>query len=295
MPGADAKAKAGTGRPGTAPSPRGWFRAARVRLLAGRFLDARDDRDRPLAAVVDAALARRAWPGRSAIGREIRVEAFRDGELRPAWGEVVGVVETLHLSRLEEADREQVYLAHAQSPQRTMYLTVRTAVDRGALVPAVQAQVAALEKDLLLFDVRRALEHVARATAVTRFALSAMGALAMVAALLAAAGVYAVMAFSVSRRRREMGIRLALGASPSAVFALVVSQGMALVAAGLGVGLLGALALTRISGLLFGVPATDPPTFLAVAALLTGAALLACVVPARRAARVDPTQALRSE
>ena len=274
----------------------GWFRAARVRLLAGRFLDAHDDRDRPLAVVVDAPLARRAWPGRAAVGQAIRVEIFRDGEFRPAWGEVVGVVEPVRLGRLEVVDGEQVYLAHAQAPQRTMFLTVRTAGDPLTLVPAVQARVEELEKDLPVFDVRLALDHVARATAVTRFALWTLFAFAGVAAVLSAAGLYAVMAFSVSRRRREIGIRLALGASPRTILAQVVRQGTGLIGAGVGLGLLGALALTRLlAGLLFGVTATDPATFATVAGLLSGTALLACVFPARRAASVDPTEALRAE
>jgi predicted permease len=274
----------------------GWFPAAGVRLLAGRFLNAHDDRDRPLAVVVDAPLARRAWPGRNAVGQAIRVEVFRDAEFRPAWGEVVGVIEPVRLGRLDVLEGEQVYLAHAQTPMRTMFLTVRAAGDPRALVPAVQARVGALEKDLPVFDVRLATEHVARATAVTRFALLALASFAGVAALLAAAGVYAVMAFSVSRRRQEIGVRMALGASPGTILSLVVGEASRLVGAGAGAGLLGALALTHLlSALLFGVTPTDPVTFGAVSGLLGATALLACLVPAWRAARIDPTEALRAE
>ncbi|HEY7514579.1 MAG TPA: ABC transporter permease, partial [Vicinamibacteria bacterium] len=144
----------------------GWFRSARIRLLAGRFLDAHDQRDRAVAVVVDSGLARRAWPGGDAVGQEIRVQLFQDGMFRPIWGEVVGVVETVRLARLEAADGEQVYVAHGQAPQRTMHLTVRTRQDPRALVPAVQAEVHALEKDLPVFDVHLAVDHVRRAAAV---------------------------------------------------------------------------------------------------------------------------------
>jgi putative ABC transport system permease protein len=274
----------------------GWFGAARVRLLAGRFLDHRDDRDHPLAVVVDAALARKAWPGQGAVGQAIRVEVFRDGEFRPAWAEVVGVVDSLHLERLEADEGEQVYVAHAQAPQRTMYVTVRTAGDPRALVPAVQAQVEGLERNLPVFDVRLAVEHLAQAAALPRFALWTLAAFAGVAGGLAVAGVYAVMAFSVSRRRHEIGVRLTLGASPRAILDLVLGEGALLVAVGVAAGLLGALALTRVlSGLLYGVTARDPATFLVVTAILSATAGLACLVPARRAALVDPKEALRTE
>jgi len=274
----------------------GWFTAAEVRLLAGRFLSSHDDRDRPLAVVVDAPLARRAWPGRSALGQAIRVETFRDGKFRPTWGEVVGVIEPVRLGRLDVLEGEQVYLAHAQTPMRTMFLTVRASGDPRALVPAVQARVDALEKDLPLFEVRLAVEHVARATAVTRFALLALATFAGVAAFLAAAGVYAVVALSVSRRRQEIGVRMTLGASPGSIVSLVVREAGRLIGTGVGAGLLGALALTHLlSTLLFGVTASDPATLAAVSGLLGGSALLACLRPAWQAARVEPTEALRGE
>jgi ABC-type antimicrobial peptide transport system permease subunit len=157
----------------------------------------------------------------------------------------------------------------------------------------MQREVEALEKDLPVFDVRLATEHVAAATAVSRFALATLGTFAVVALLLSAAGVYAVMAHSVGRRRFEIGVRLALGATPRRIHALVLGQGLAVAAVGIACGIAGALAATRVlSGLLFGVAPRDAAT-LAVAALLTGAAaFLACFAPARRASRLSPREAL---
>ena len=275
----------------------GWFEAAGVRLLAGRRLTEQDDREHPVAVVVDDALARRAWPGAAAaaVGQPIRVVVFRDGEFRPVWGEVVGVIGSLRLDRLELGGKEQVYLAHAQSPQRTMYPTLQVAGDPLSLVPAIQREVAAIEKDIPVFDVRLAAEHVARATAVSRFGLFTLAAFAAVAVLLAAAGVYAVMSHSVARRRYEIGVRLALGASPRRILRLVVGQGMVLAATGVVGGLAGALVLTpALSGLLFGVTPHDPGTLASAAAMLVVVALVACWAPARRASQLQPTEALRS-
>ncbi|HSC25779.1 MAG TPA: ADOP family duplicated permease [Vicinamibacterales bacterium] len=273
----------------------GWFEAAGVTLIAGRFLTDRDDLGHPIAVVVDAALANRAWGGaRAAAGEPLRVEIFRDGEFQSVWGEVVGVIDAVRLDRLESPGREQVYLAHAQSPQRTMYPTLRAEGDPLALVAAIQREVAALEADLPVFDVRLASEHVAGATAVSRFALFTLGAFAAVAVLLAAAGVHAVMAHSVSRRRYEIGVRLALGATPRRIRRLILRQGMTLAACGVGLGLLGALALTDLlSGLLFGVAPRDPWTLASAAALLVCVASVACAAPARHASRLPPTEALR--
>jgi predicted permease len=272
----------------------GWFDAAGVRRLAGRAFTDADGPEQPLAVVVDDALARAAWGSvAGAVGQPIRVEVFRDASFQPRWGEVVGVIGTVRLNRLEAAGREQVYLAHTQAPQRTMYPTLRTTGDPYALLPAIQREVAALEKDLPVFEARLATAHVATATAMSRFALATLGAFAAVALLLAAAGVYAVMAHSVGRRRYEIGVRLALGATPRRINALVLGQGMGVAAIGIACGILAALAATRVlSGLLFGVAPRDAAT-LAVAALLTSvAALAACAAPAWRAARLSPREAL---
>jgi predicted permease len=274
----------------------GWFTAAGVRLLAGRLLDDRDRWDRPIAVVVDSTLARKAWPDADPIGQAIRVELFREAVFAPHWGEVVGVVEPVRLNGLVAAEREQIYIAHHQAPQRTMYVAVRTAGDPLAVVPAVQDAVGALEPDLPVMDVRLATDYVAAATATTRFALASLTLFAAVALTLAAAGLYAALSWAVAQRRREIGIRLALGAAPSAIGRTLIGEGLALTAAGVFAGSIGALVVTRsLAGLLHGVSPTDPFTFAAVAALLSAVGLVACWLPARRAAMVDPSETLRAE
>ena len=274
----------------------GWFRAAGVRLVAGRFLEPRDDRAHPVAVVVDTSLARRAWPGRAAVGQPLRVELFRDGRFGDGWGEVVGVVEPVRHERLESLERPQYYLAHAQVPQRTMYPTLRVEGDPLVLLPAIQREVDALEKDLPVFDVRLADEHVARATALSRFALAGLLGLAGLALALAAAGVFAVVALGVDARRRELGIRHALGASPVGLVGLVMRDGIGTLLAGLAAGFAGAMATGRVlSGLLFGVPPGDPVALITAGGALVAVALLAAWLPARRAARVDPAEALRAD
>jgi putative ABC transport system permease protein len=273
----------------------GWFEAVGARLVAGRFLDGRDRWDRPIAVVVDTALARGAWPGHDPIGQALRVEIFRDGSFRPQWGEVVGVIDPVRLTSLVQAGREQVYIAHHQSPQRTMYPAIRTSGDPLALVPAVRDVVGTLEPGLPVFDVRLAADYVADTMAQTRFALIGMGIFAGVAVVLAACGVFAALAASVGQRRREIGIRLALGASPLGVFGATMGQGLRLAALGVAAGLVAAAASMRvIDSLLFGISATDGTTFTAVAALLAAVAAVACSLPSARAALVDPCETLRS-
>ena len=274
----------------------GWFDAVSARLVAGRVFDSRDRLDRPLAVVVDTTLAARAWPGDTAIGKAIRVEAFRNAVFAPVWGEVVGVISPIRQTSLVTEEREQLYLAHQQSPQRTMYPFIAADGDPLAIVEQVQAIVRALEPGLPVFDVRLAAGYVARATAVTRFAMIAMGIFAAVAIVLAGAGVFAAMSASVTARRREIAVRLALGASPSRVFREVMGQGLAVALIGIGSGALGALALTRlIANLLFGVRPGDMPTLAVVAMLAAVCAAIACWLPASRASAVEPSETLRAE
>jgi hypothetical protein len=179
----------------------------------------------------------------------------------------VGVVRPIRLNDLAATAREQIYIAHHQSPQRTMYPTVRVAGDPLAILPDVRRIVRELEPNLPIIDVGLATDHLVRATARTRFALVALAGLAWLAVALTAGGVYASMAFLAGQRRREIGIRLAIGAVPRSIRWLITWQGAGLVAGGLGLGIVGALGATRLaSGLLFGVSATDALTFAAVAA-----------------------------
>jgi hypothetical protein len=273
----------------------GWFAAVGARLVSGRLLDQNDRWDRPIAVVVDTTLAQKAWPGRNAVGQAVRVELFREGLFTPHWGEVVGVIESIRLTSLTRPGREQVFIAHHQSPQRTMYPAVRSAGDPLGLLPAIRETVRALEPGVPVFDVRLATDYVADATAQTRFALIGTGIFASAAVMLAMCGVFAALAATVGQRRREYGIRLALGASPGAVFRATMGYGLKLALLGVGAGLLGAAAVTHlIESLLFDVSANDATTFFAVATLLTFVAALACGLPAVRAARVDPCETLRT-
>jgi predicted permease len=271
----------------------GWFAAVRARLVAGRVFDARDRWDRPIAVVVDTGLARKAWPGQSAVGQPVRVELFRNGVFGPHWGEVVGVIESIRLDSLVTEGREQVFIAHHQSPQRTMFPAIRASGDPLAIMGAVQAVVRALVADLPVFEVRLARDYVAMATARTRLAMMGLGLFASLAVALAAAGIFAAMAASVGQRQREIGIRLALGASPFTIFGWTLGWGMRVTAVGIVAGLAGALALSRsLSGLLFGVSPADPLTLAVVSMLVVLVATAACWRPAARAARVDPCRTL---
>jgi len=273
----------------------GWFHAIGARLVSGRLLDHGDRWDRPIAVVVDTTLAEKAWPGRAAVGQAIRVELFREGMFTPTWGEVVGVIEPIRMNSLVRPGREQVYIAHHQSPQRTMYPAIASAGDPFALLPAIRDAVRAIEPGVPVFDVRLASDYVADATAQTRFALIGTGIFASAALVLAMCGVFAALAAKVGQRRREFGIRLAVGASPAALFATTMGDGLKLTALGVGTGLVGAAGVMHvIESLLFGVGATDAATFAMVAVLLAGVAALACALPAAKAARVDPCETLRS-
>jgi predicted permease len=274
----------------------GWFRAVGARLRGGRFLRPSDHLASPEVVVVDRQLAAKAWPGQIPVGRRLKVEVFRESRLRPVWAEVVGVIDHVQLDRIGFAGREQVYLPHSQSPMRSMTLTLRSALPEAALVPAVQTEVGRLEPGLPVFGIARATTHVAHATAATRFALVGISLFAAIALLLAGAGVYAVLAGWVSQRRREMGVRLALGAAPRELVALVTAQGVRLAVWGCAAGVAATLLVSRVmAGLLYGVEPDDPSTLAAVAMGLLGVALAASWIPARRAAAVDPAEILSAE
>jgi putative ABC transport system permease protein len=190
----------------------------------------------------------------------------------------------------------QPLFANRPTPPLSLYVAVRTSGDPAALAPVVRREVAAVDPEQPLANVRTMEERLAESVAQRRFNMTLLGVFACVALLLAGVGVYGVMAYAVARRTHEIGIRVALGAQRGDVVRLVLRQGMWLALAGVGLGVVGAYAATRLmSGLLYGVSPTDPLTFLGVSALLTAAALLACLLPARRATKVDPMVALRYE
>ena len=197
---------------------------------------------------------------------------------------------------LDTDGRIAIYLPQRQSPARSVYVAIKTTGDPGVLVPAVRAAVKEFDPDLPIYRVKTMETRVAESLARPRFAMTLLTVFAGVALVLAALGTYGVMAYLVSQSTRELGIRMALGASGQSVLALVLRQGALVAAAGLAVGVAGAWALTRLMRtMLFGIDHTDPVTFLTVGGILAAVALVATVGPARRAARVDPTITMRAE
>jgi len=239
-------------------------------------------------------LARRCWPGQDAIGKRLKVP-MPTAPYTPTWMTVVGIVAEARYRELQSA-RLDFYMSYLQSDEGLQHLVVRTTGDPLALTPAVRAAVRSVDRELILTDVTSMPAIVDAALGGARFAMQLLAGFALVALLMAALGICGVVAFVVSRRTREVGIRMALGARAADVLRLVLRQGMMPVLIGLAAGLVASLALGRLSaGLLFGVPPHDPATLAAAAAVLTTAALLACALPAWRAARIDPAQALRDE
>jgi putative ABC transport system permease protein len=270
-----------------------YFRLMGIRVLQGRAFTWADDENSPEVAIVNEGMARRYWPGEDAIGKRVSFEV-RDGQ--PVWRQIVGVVNDVKHDDLTAATRPHIYVPTMQLTSPFAILAIRAKGDPAALVGAIRREVAALDRNQPLANIGTMEKVVSDSVADRRFQMTLLAVFAAVALILAATGVYSVMATAVARRTHEMGIRLALGASPRDVLRLVVGQGMKLALAGVGIGLAAAFGLTRLmTGLLFGVSALDPLTFIAVAMLLAGVALIACYLPARRAMRVDPLTALRSE
>lgn len=269
-----------------------YFEAMRIPLRAGRLFDATDTPERPKAVVVDDRLAAY-WPGGDAVGKRI---SLGDLATTPVWATVVGVVGRVKQDGLDQDPRPALYLAQSQHVGRAMQAVVRTAGDPLALAGAVEREVRALDPGLPVYRVLTMERRVAGSLARQLFTMRLLGLFAGVALALAAVGVYGVMAYLVSSGTRELGVRMALGASPRAILGLVLSHGMALAGAGLAVGLVLAVALSRVMGsLLFGIGSADPWTLGPVALLMGLVALLASAVPAWRAARVDPVDSLRAE
>ena len=265
-----------------------------VPLVRGRWLT---DRDRPgsrLVAVINETAARKYWPGGDPVGQEVDLSpALSSGFTKV---EVVGVIGDVKYDQMSAELGAQVYLSYLQSGYPGYYVNVRTAGDPLQVVEAVRRAVAAVNSEVPIYDLMTMERRIANSTSRTGFNTLLLLAFALLAALLAAIGLYGVVAYSVAQRTREIGIRVALGARTADVLRLIVRQGMRLVLVGGLIGLVGALAISRIlRSLLFGIGPADPFTFALSSALLAGVALLACWLPACRAARVDPVVALRCE
>lgn len=273
----------------------GYFEAMGIRLVRGRYFDDRDVRESPRVAVVDETMAHTYWPGEDAIGKRLKMGGMRSTN---PWMTIVGVVGHVRYRTLEARSRVQVYWAQAQSPggSSSMALAILAKEDPKSLAPAVARGVMEVDPEQPVFRVRTMDELRSDALAERRLAMLLFAAFATVASLLAAIGIYGVATYSVTQRTREIGIRMALGARRLQIAGLVLGQSLVFVAIGIVVGLLGSVALRRVvSALLFDVRATDPMTFAGVAVGLMLIALIATYMPARRASRVDPVVALRTE
>ena len=270
-----------------------YFRALQIPLIAGRIFDPRDRADSPKTVIVNEMLAKRYFGSpQKALGKRLTI--WRD-EKFPR--EIVGVVGDTRTASLLEEGGAQIYVPHAQDTDwNFMALVIRTAGDPAALAPALRREVLALDKDQPVYNVRTLDDVVANSIGAQRVSMQLFAVFALAALLLAAVGIYGVMAYSVTQRTQEIGIRMALGAQRSHVLRLVVRQGMTLATIGVAAGLIGAFGLTRVlATLLFNVGPTDPAIYCAISLLLSAVAFLACYLPARRAAQVDPIVALRSE
>lgn len=268
----------------------GYSQAMGTRLVRGRDFDERDDEKATPAAVVNETFARRFWPGEEPPGKR-----FRPGGQGAPLLEVVGVVEDGKCAGLNEEPQGYAVRPLTQTYTGTNTLILRTEADPKALIALMRGEVRRLDPHLPVSG-KTLEERLVMPLLPVRVGAALLGGFGLLALALAAVGIYGVMSYAVSRRTREIGIRMALGARASHVLGLTLRQGMAPVIVGVGVGLAAALGLTRLAGsLLFGVSASDPLTYAGVAALLTAVALLACYIPASRAAKVDPLVALRNE
>ena len=271
---------------------RDYFKTLGVPILAGRDFTAEDVVGKPWRVIISRSVAERLWPNESAVGRRIILWKGQNEE----HAEVIGVAGDMRDWDLADAPSLSVYMPYNGGSMTPAHFVVHTSAAPTAIVPAVRAILAELAPTTPISDVRTLDDVVGESVAARRFTMLLLAALAAVALLLALGGVYGVLSYSVSRRRSEIGMRMALGASRSSVLKLIVTQGMRPVVLGLALGLMGAVALSRyMASLLFGVTRLDVPTYLGVALLLAGAAVLACYFPARDAMRVDVLTALREE
>ncbi len=273
-----------------------YFETMGARIIEGRGLDARDASGAPLTAVINQTMARVYYGNQSPIGRRINPEG---GPNQPeTYRTIVGVVEDVKNAGLDKPAGSEAFFPAAQRnfAGRTIYLVVRSTGDSKTLIGAVRGAVREMDSSLPLSQIRTMDEVLMSAKSRPRFLTTLLGLFSATALVLAAVGLYGVIAYSVARRTTEFGIRMAMGAGAADVLGLVLRQGLQLALIGVAAGAIGALALTRlIRGLLFGISSFDPVTFVAMALVLIAVTVLACIIPARRATKVDPLVALRYE
>jgi putative ABC transport system permease protein len=267
-----------------------YLRTIGIPLRQGRFLDRRDSADAPRVVLVNEAMKRKFWANEDALGKRLRF-----GSERP-WVTVVGVVGDIRQSGLDQPARPEMYLPAAQDPSRLWGLAVRTKGEPKSLAAAVRREIRSVDKDMAIGAIVTMEDVLDREVFQLRLHTLLLSVFAGIALVLASIGIYGVLAYLVSQRTQEIGIRMAMGAGPRDVLLAVAGRGIALSAAGIALGAAAALALTRlVSKLLFGIAPTDPATFAGVAALLLAVAFVASYVPAWRAMKIDPIVALRQE
>lgn len=269
-----------------------YFRTMSIPLRAGRSFTERDIANSKKVMVINEDMARHFWPNEEPLGKHVTMKDWGP----PLTGEIVGVVGNVKAGGLDSETRPMIYWPYPQFPTIFNNLVVRTDTDPTNVVAAVKSQIWSVDQDLPVSTIGTMERVLANSVAPRRFNMLMLGLFAAVALALAAVGIYGVISYMVSLRTHEIGIRLALGAKNADVLRLVIGQGMSLALAGVGLGLIAAFGLTRLmTGLLFGVSPTDGATYIVIAMLLTGVALVACLVPARRAIKVDPMVAMRYE
>jgi len=266
-----------------------YFRAMRIPLIAGRFFGDEDTMDRPQVAIIDQKFEQRFWPRGDAVGKHLWFDPKKPIT-------IVGVVGVVKQYGLGTEGKIVSYFPQQQGPDRDMFLVARTSSDQAGLATSISAEIHAVDPGVVVYGIRTMHDLLHDSLARQRFSTTMLGAFSAFALLLAAVGLYGVLSYLVSQSTHDIGILVALGASPGNIIGLVVGQGMQLTLIGILTGLAGAAVLTRvIAGLLFGVGAMDAATFLTVPALLAAVAFAATAIPAWRATRVDPMVALREE
>jgi putative ABC transport system permease protein len=271
------------------------FQAMGIQLLEGRFFTEHDTYDAPSAVLVDEKFAHKWWPDERPVGKRLQINRVQP-DPNAAWSEVVGVVRHVKHYGVDNFSRESVYLCMYQHMRGYMTLVVRAQGDPLSLVAPIRHVVSQINPEIPIYNVQTLQAISEERSFMRRLTTSVLGIFALTALLLAALGIYGVMAYSVSRRTNEIGVRIALGACMADIERMVLHHGAKLALIGIGIGLAGSLVLGRlISSFLFGVTTYDPITFILVVVVLTLATLLACLIPARRAGKIDPKEALRYE
>jgi predicted permease len=270
-----------------------FFETVGTPVLRGRTFSAADGANAPKVAIINDMMARRLWPGQDAVGRRFKLGS---ADANSPWFTVVGVVGDMRRQGPEQDPIPQMFESLAQNPSRLVTLLVRTSADPSRMMAVVQAAARQVEKDAPVYGATTLEDRLNRFHAQRRFQTSLLIAFALVALLLAAVGIYGLIRYSVATRMREISVRIAVGAQRSDIVGMILREGLTLSMIGLALGLVGAVWLSQLlSGLVFGITAADPVTFVAVSALLTAVAAAACYMPARRAARIDPVVALKYE